>query len=302
MAEFVSHGNSAVRRAKIDADHYFELLRQKLNSRLWDLVSTPACEYLQGYLPSAEQELEIEARTRKRPLASDPGGIAQRGLFASPANLLLLPVNVRDASIQNQDRGQATRPQAAANDFNFITRDGVLRACEGESMSTLIAVVFHDESTAFEMRAALAKMQKQYLLDLEDTVVVTRDLKGKVKLDQAVSMTASGAASGAFWGMLIGLLFFNPILGAAVGAGAGALSGKLKDIGVDGQMAKQMGEDLTPGSSALIVLLRKITADKVLDGLKQFAGKGRVFQTSLSKDDEKSLREVLETPPQTRIA
>jgi uncharacterized membrane protein len=102
--------------------------------------------------------------------------------------------------------------------------------------------------------------------------------------------------------MLIGLLFFNPILGLAVGAGAGALSGKLTDLGVDNTMAKQLGDELTPGSSALIVLLRKVTADKVLDGLKQFAGKGRVFQTSLSKDDETSLREVLETPEKTKAA
>ncbi|HXU16560.1 MAG TPA: DUF1269 domain-containing protein [Terriglobales bacterium] len=169
-------------------------------------------------------------------------------------------------------------------------------------MSTLIAIVFHDESTAFEMRAALAKMQGQYLLEMDDAVVVTRDVKGKIKLHQAVSLTAAGAATGAFWGMLIGLLFFNPILGLAVGAGAGALSGKLTDLGVDNTMAKQLGDELTPGSSALIVLLRKVTADKVLDGLKQFAGKGRVFQTSLSKDDETSLREVLETPEKTKAA
>lgn len=169
-------------------------------------------------------------------------------------------------------------------------------------MSTLVAVVFHDESTAFEMRAALAKMQNQYLLELDDAVVVTRDSKGKIKLHQAVSLTAAGAASGAFWGMLVGLLFFNPLLGLAVGAGAGALSGKLTALGVDNSMAKQLGDELTPGSSALIVLLRNVTADKVLDGLKQFAGKGRVFQTSLSKDDEKSLREVLETPEATKVA
>jgi uncharacterized membrane protein len=169
-------------------------------------------------------------------------------------------------------------------------------------MSTLIAIVFHDESTAFEMRAALAKMQGQYLLEMDDAVVVTRDFRGKIKLHQAVSLTAAGAATGAFWGMLIGLLFFNPILGLAVGAGAGALSGKLTDLGVDNTIAKQLGDELTPGSSALIVLLRRVTADKVLDGLKQFAGKGRVFQTSLSKDDETSLREVLETPEKTKAA
>ena len=139
-------------------------------------------------------------------------------------------------------------------------------------------------------------------LDMEDAVVVTRDLQGKVKLHQAVSLTATGAATGAFWGMLVGLLFLSPILGAALGAGAGALSGKLTDVGVDDKTAKQLGEELTPESSALIVLLRKVTADKVLDGLKQFAGRGRVFQTSLSKDDEKSLRDALETPSETKVA
>jgi len=166
-------------------------------------------------------------------------------------------------------------------------------------MGTLVAVVFNDESTAFEMRAALVKMQQQYLLEMEDAVVVTRDPNGKANLHQAVSLTAAGAVTGGFWGMLIGLLFLNPLLGAVVGAGAGALSGKFRDIGVDDNMMKEVGQSLKPGTSALFVLLRKVTADKVLDGLKPFVGKGRVYQSSLSKDDEKALRDVLEAsvPP-----
>jgi uncharacterized membrane protein len=35
----------------------------------------------------------------------------------------------------------------------------------------------------------------------------------------------------------------------------------------------------------------------VLDGLKQFVGKGKVYQTSLNKDDEAKLREALEAVP-----
>jgi uncharacterized membrane protein len=163
-------------------------------------------------------------------------------------------------------------------------------------MGTLVAVVFNDESTAFEMRGALARMQKQYLLDMEDAVVVTRDATGKTKLHQAVSLTAAGAVGGGFWGMLIGLLFLNPLLGAVVGAGAGALAARFKDIGVDDNMMKDIGNSLTPGTSALFVLFRHATTDKVLEGLKQFAGRGKVFQTSLNKDDEKALREVLEQP------
>ena len=162
-------------------------------------------------------------------------------------------------------------------------------------MSQLVAVLFGDETTAFEMRAALAKMQKDYLIEMEDAVVVTKNKDGKTQLHQATNLTAAGAVGGGFWGMLIGMLFLTPLIGAAVGAAGGAIAGKLSDIGISDQMMKELAQSFSPGSSALFVLVRKATADKVLDGLRPFAGKGKVFQTSLSKDDEAALRKVLET-------
>jgi len=163
-------------------------------------------------------------------------------------------------------------------------------------MSNLVAVVFDDPVTAFDMRTSLLKMQKENLIDLEDSVVVTRDDRGKVKLDQATNLTAAGAIGGGFWGLLLGLLFLTPLLGVAVGATAGALASRFKDIGVNDDMARDVGQSLKPGSSALFVLIRRATVDKVLDGLKAFAGKGKIFQSSLSKDDENTLREALEKP------
>jgi uncharacterized membrane protein len=159
-------------------------------------------------------------------------------------------------------------------------------------MSNLVVIGFDDEHTAFEMRAALAKMQKEYLIEMEDVVVVTKDEKDKVKLHQAVNLTAAGAAGGGFWGMLIGMIFLNPLLGAAMGAGAGALSGKLRDIGISNNFMKDLGDTFKPETSALFVLVRKVTPDKVLGQLKQF--KGRVVQTSLTAEKESELRAVLE--------
>lgn len=161
-------------------------------------------------------------------------------------------------------------------------------------MSKLIALVFEDETTAFDVRNALLKMQKQFLIELEDSVVVTRNQNGRVKLDQAMNLTAAGAIGGGFWGMLLGLIFLNPLMGAAIGATAGAVSGRFTDLGVDDKMIKEVAESLKPGTSAVFVLVRRATTDKVLDGLKQFAGKGKVFQTSLNKDDEDTLREAIE--------
>jgi uncharacterized membrane protein len=135
------------------------------------------------------------------------------------------------------------------------------------------------------------KLQKEYLIELEDAVVVTRDEKGKPKLDQAMNLTAAGAVGGSFWGLLIGAIFLNPLLGMAVGAGAGALSGKLSDIGINDDFMKELGQTLQPGCSALFVLVRKSTPDKVLERLQGFGG--TVLKTSLTKDREEELQKAL---------
>ncbi len=167
----------------------------------------------------------------------------------------------------------------------------------GECMSDLIVIAFDDAQAAFDLRTRLYAMEKDYLIDMEDAVVVTRDDKGKVKLHQAMNLTATGAVGGSFWGLLIGVLFLNPLLGVAVGAGAGALSGALTDIGVDDKFMKDLGGTLKEGGGAVFVLVRKMTTDKVLDGLKDFTPKGTILRTSLSRDSEEALREAIGSRP-----
>ncbi len=161
-------------------------------------------------------------------------------------------------------------------------------------MSKLIAVVFEDHATAFEMRTDLVRMEQDHLLGIDDAVVVTRNADGKPKLHQAVNLTAVGALNGGWWGTLIGLLFLNPLLGAAIGAGAGAVSGALTDLGIDDRFMKDVGEGLKDNHAAVFVLVRDMTQDKVLERLEKFSGKGTVFTTSLSREDEEKLRNMLE--------
>ena len=54
---------------------------------------------------------------------------------------------------------------------------------------------------------------------------------------------------------------------------------------------KKLGETFKPGSSALCVLVRKVTPDKILEALKPFSG--TVLQTSLTKEKEEALRKAL---------
>ena len=161
-------------------------------------------------------------------------------------------------------------------------------------MSDLIVVAFPDEATAFAAGKALVALQKEFLIEMEDVVVVTRAENGRVTLHQATDLTTGGAIGGGLWGALIGMLFLNPVVGAAVGAGAGALAGKFSDIGIDDNFLRNIGKSLDKGGAAVGLLVRKMTADKVLERLAPFGKKGRVMQTSLSHEAEARLKAFLE--------
>lgn len=159
-------------------------------------------------------------------------------------------------------------------------------------MSDLIAVAYPDRETAEKVRQRLAQLTLEHTLELEDAVIVDRDENGKVKLHQAHNPAARGAAGGALWGGLIGMLFLVPLFGMLVGAAAGGTSGALMDVGINDQFMKDLGTKLQPGGAALIVLVRKVTPDKVLPEISQYGGE--VIQSSLDDEAEARLREVLE--------
>lgn len=158
-------------------------------------------------------------------------------------------------------------------------------------MSDLVVIGYDDMHKADEVRMTLLKLEKEYLIDLEDAVVVVKKQDGKVKLNQMVNMTEYGAVKGTFWGMLIGAIFLSPFLGAAVGAGSGAISGALTDVGIDDNFMKQLGETLKPGSSALFVLIKSATPDKVAEHIAGTGG--TIIKTSLTHEKEDKLQEVL---------
>jgi uncharacterized membrane protein len=159
-------------------------------------------------------------------------------------------------------------------------------------MSDLVFIAFDSEQKAEEVRDKILSMQREYLIDVGDAVIATRDDKGRVKLNQLMHPAGAGAVSGAFWGMLIGWLFLMPVAGAAVGAGAGALSGALIDVGINDQdMKRQASEALKPGTAGLFLLIRKMTTDKVLDDLKGVGG--IVIKTSFDHAKEEALKAAL---------
>ncbi len=158
-------------------------------------------------------------------------------------------------------------------------------------MSHLVVIGYDDMHKAEEVRLTLRKLQKDYLVDLEDAVVAIKKPDGKIKLNQAISLPAVGAFQGTFWGLLIGILFLSPIFGAALGAGSGAIAGALSDVGIDDNFMKQIAETLKPGTSALFVLVKEATPDKLAEHIAGTGGK--LIQTSLTHENDQKLQAVL---------
>lgn len=164
---------------------------------------------------------------------------------------------------------------------------------EKTHMSDLVAIAYPDVDTARRAAANALEAQKSHVLELADLVVVERKPDGKVKLHQP-SAAGVGAAGGAVWGGLIGLLFLAPLLGMAAGAATGALAGTGRDWGVDDDFMRQLGSRLDDGRSALVLLVSKVTPDKILPEIKI---QGELLQSSLSNEAEEALREALEAAP-----
>ncbi len=172
-------------------------------------------------------------------------------------------------------------------------------------MSELVCIAFKDSSTADRVLNELRAMESEYVLDLEDAVIVIRDMNGKVHLKQCVDVfggaTKHGVALGVLWGGLMGLLFMNPLAGLlgsiAGGAGGGAMStaaseyGLLSDYGIPDSFIKDLGSTIKRGTSAIFLLIRSVDKDKVLPRISQY--EGMILKTSLSKEQEEKLRTAL---------
>ena len=171
-------------------------------------------------------------------------------------------------------------------------------------MSDLVVIVYPSEEKAEEVRQRLLRMQREYLIDLEDAVIAVKKEEGFVRLNQLINPTAIGAASGSLWGLLVGTIFMvpaaaatagaalAPLVGAALGGATGAISGALTDLGIDDAFIERIASELQPGKAALFLLIRKMTTDKVLEALRGTGG--FVLRTSFDHSKEQALREAVE--------
>jgi uncharacterized membrane protein len=150
---------------------------------------------------------------------------------------------------------------------------------------------FKDEETADLAVDELEQMQRESLITVADWARVIHQMDGKVDIRQAKHSSAAGALGGTFWGLLFGLIFFMPLFGAAIGAATGAMIGAMTDVGIDDQAIKTLGNQITPGTSALFIYVTQAAGDKATERMRRF--NPEVLRTSLSSDAEERLKQAL---------
>ncbi len=158
-------------------------------------------------------------------------------------------------------------------------------------MSDLIAIGYPDEATADEAAAEARRLAQDLIIQPDAIAVIVRDKDGAYHVHTDHHPVGAGATWGMFWGLLFGLLFFVPVFGIALGAGLGALMGKVAKTGIDRQFQDQVRGMIQPGTSALFLMVEKVTPDKAVEAMSKYGG--TVLKTSLSKEGEAELQDAL---------
>jgi uncharacterized membrane protein len=72
--------------------------------------------------------------------------------------------------------------------------------CREDVLAQLVVLGVDNRDAVERLFDLVGDLKKQELLRLQDAAYAYRDDKGKVRIHQAINLTAAGAASGALWG------------------------------------------------------------------------------------------------------
>jgi uncharacterized membrane protein len=157
-------------------------------------------------------------------------------------------------------------------------------------MSDLLVVAFDQLDDAQKAMQHVRGLEKQGQIKIEDSAVLSRSDDGKVHVkNELTGATETGAVIGAVVGSFV--LFLFPVAGAAIGAAAGGAIGSMLKSGVEPAFVKELEQQLSPGRSALFLVVREGSAGKLIAALRPF--KGDLLQTTLPAEAEEELRRAL---------
>lgn len=139
----------------------------------------------------------------------------------------------------------------------------------------LVVTMFDDENAANDAYEIVLKLHKDGAIEIQDVAALVKQRDGTSMIHDARDVDAAdGGLFGIIAGGLIGLIGgpLGSIIGAVAGGATGALSASLIDLGFSKDDLQALRDQLSPGSSLLIVLLEPVWLDKLDAALVSYAG------------------------------
>ncbi len=160
----------------------------------------------------------------------------------------------------------------------------------GENLVLCVAS-YPDVEAAEEDFAALKDAQDEGDFKVLGAVVMSRDADGKVDVDEHGGHEVAGTSVlGGVGGLVVGLFAPPLLLSTVIGAGIGAGIGGLVKRHEEKRLGVQVEDVLPPSSSAVVIVVDDLYADRVGAALTKAASK---IQKAIDADDYKQLEKAI---------
>ncbi|NER08311.1 MAG: DUF1269 domain-containing protein [Okeania sp. SIO3C4] len=148
----------------------------------------------------------------------------------------------------------------------------------------MLVIAFSDLSGANDVLHKLRELEKIDHLDIENACVAERSAKGRLQLKQNVGDTTEDTLHPRFWRRLVGHLLRH-------GEDEMSDEGATPELGFSQKFAKQLSQQLTPGTSALFVLVDQASLEEVVEILQDYTG--TILRSSLQPEEREVLSQAL---------
>jgi uncharacterized membrane protein len=172
------------------------------------------------------------------------------------------------------DNTTSTQPVVAVtgalvDDEGVVAEAGI--AVQGDA--ALLVARFADRDAASAAYDALRDAESQRRINIQGVLVVDADQQGKIKIRKLTDhKTRNGFAWGAVAGAALAIIFPPSLLaGAALGGVIGAAAGKVGNVATKSQLAKDLADVITPGTSGIVAVVDISAIEAVKDTIPQAA-------------------------------
>jgi uncharacterized membrane protein len=162
-------------------------------------------------------------------------------------------------------------------------------------MATLFALVYPDQNTAEQTLETAKGLEQAGFMRILEQAVIMKNADGKIERKDESRPVRGGVIGGLVIGGLTGLIFAIPVVGLAAGAALGGWIGKMRKSGATSdfdKFRKEVGEELQPNGSALLLLAATEGPERVRHELSKHGGK--LFSTDLSDEQIADLQKEID--------